>query len=141
MQLARKVKGWRLLLNELPIRFRQDKPTMCEGDCSPAVTIVNNPGALGDATRHLKRAVMFMRECVATQETAYDWTPTRFMPADLGTKALTKIIHDEHLFELSGRVQANDWCRLKECNTPHIRYESLLALKEQEMWREERPRP
>ena len=138
MALARKVKGWRLLMNELPIRFRQDKPTKCEGDCSPAVTIVNNPGALGDATRHLKRAVLFMRECVATQETTYDWKPTRFMRSDIGTKPLTRVLHDEHLAELNGRCQANDWERLRRNGGKHIHYESLLALKEQQTLRASR---
>ena len=139
MVLARKVKGWRLLLNEMPIRFKQDKPTTCEGDCSPAVTIVNNPGALGDATRHLKKAILFMRECVATQITCYLWTPTRFMRADIGTKALTRPLHDEHLAELSGTAQANDWKRLKDGGLQHVHYESIMARHEQEQRRAARP--
>ena len=83
---GRAVMGYRNLMDEMPGHYRQDGATPVEGDCGPCITICNNPGALSDATRHMKRSAMYMRELVSQHQTTYTWTPTRTHVA-IGTVA------------------------------------------------------
>jgi hypothetical protein len=128
---ARAVMGHRNLMEAMPEPHRQDGPTPVEGDCGPCVTICNNPGALSDATRHVKRYAMYMRELVCQHLCAYTWKPTRFLQADMGTKALTALLHEQHLVELNGTAQASAWKHYKFNRVAHKAYEAMLARDEQ----------
>ena len=134
---ARGIMGHRNLMEEMPIPHRQDGATPMEGDCGPCVTICNNPGALSDATKHMKRYAMYARELVCHHKLAYTWTPTRFLQSDVGTKPLTALLHNQHLAELNGTAQAMAWQRYKFQLTPHKPYEAMLVCDEQRQRRKE----
>ena len=134
---GRAVMGYRNLMEEMPGHYRQTAATPVEGDCGPCITICNNPGALSEATRHMRRSAMYMRELVCHHLTAYTWTPTRFLQADAGTKVLTTLMHQQHLAELNGTAQAASWKKYKFHQTAHKPYETMLARDEQQQRRTE----
>ena len=135
---ARAVMGYRHLLNEMPTRHQLVTATLVEGDNSACVTICNNPGSLSDATKHMKRSALYMREVVVRQQIKYQWGPTRLLQSDAGTKQLTEKLHTQHIVELGGKAQGLGWKRYKFHQLKHQPYETMLAKEEQDRRRASR---
>ena len=64
------------------------------GDNMAAITICNNPGAMGNRIRHLELSTFFVRDMVMSSRIVYKYMKSAKMRADILTKNCPAPIHN-----------------------------------------------
>ena len=76
------------------------------GDNQSVFKVVNQPGSLGEVSRYVQKDISVVRDLVLRLVIVYQWTSTKHMIADAGTKFYTQAVADVLIPRICGQLSA-----------------------------------